>query len=87
MTANQLCLHKLDPDFRLCPNLMSLLSWTKGGWDRSSLMGGLNKLSRPQTMRRQRTEVVVELRKVNAFITFLHMYDIIKFCFLSALNY
>lgn len=33
-----------------------------------------NASSHPQTMRRQRTEVVVELRKVNAFASGSHAY-------------
>ena len=46
-------------------NVVSL-SWAEAGWDSS--LCNVDALSRPQTMRRQRTEVVVELRKVRTFV-------------------
>lgn len=52
-------LQKLDSDLMAVP----LLGGWKECWDLSFMLCD-NTLSHPQTMRRQRTEVVVELRKV-----------------------
>lgn len=66
-TADELWSDKLDPDLGLCPNLMLCHSpGQRVGWDSS--LYNVDALSRPQTMRRQRTEVVVELRKVRTFV-------------------